>query len=94
MDNLSQPASETGSALARVGVWLLVPVAGVLLLPILLLFLIVLYLLAIFQGARILVVSVSGKRIEVEEELQRPHFLELQKTAKALPDESPLPPKG
>ena len=94
MPNLPQPLSDSPSALVRVGWYLLVPVAGLLLLPILLLFLIALYLLAIFHGTRLVVISFTGQRYEVEEELQKPHFLDMQSAPQALADESPLPPKG
>lgn len=94
MQNLPEPVNEGPSALARVGLYVLAPVAGLLLLPILLLFVIALYLLAMVHGARVFVFSFRSEASDAEEDLQKPHFLEIQAKPKALTDESRLPPKG
>ena len=78
------------SPLVRAAIYLLVPVALVLALPILLLLILVLYLSAIFHGARIFVTVVRSKEVP-EHDLPKPHFLEVQTPVKALPDESPKP---
>ena len=82
------------SPLVRAGIYLLIPFALLLLLPLLLLVILVFYLIAIFQGARIIVTVVTGKQQMPEHEFQEPHFLVTQIPAKVLPDESTLPPKG
>lgn len=94
MQNLTPPVNQTQSALARVGMYLLVPVVGLLLLPILLLFIIALYLLALFHGTRVFVFSVRRTSQPFEEEIQKPHFLDIQAKPRALTDESFPPPKG
>lgn len=94
MNNLRQPVTEGPSALVRAGLYVLVPVVGLLLLPILLLFIFLLYFLALFNGARVFVFSFTGKQPIIEEEPQGPHFLEIQAKSKALPDWTQLPPKG
>lgn len=91
MQNLPQPSARPLSTLARVGLYLLVPVVGILLLPFLLVFVVFLYLLALLQGARVFVFS-FGQRAEWEdEELQKPHFLEIQAKQKVLSDQSTPP---
>jgi hypothetical protein len=77
------------SPLVRAAFYLLVPVALVLALPILLLLILVLYLSAMFHGARVFVTVIRRKE-EPERELPKPHFLEIQAPAKALPDASAL----
>ncbi len=94
MQNLSQPVNPSTSALARIGMYLLVPVVGLLLLPVLLLFIIALYLLALFHGTRVFVFSVRQTSQPVEEEIQKPHFLDIQAKPKFLSDESSPPAKG
>ena len=94
MQNLPDPVSEGPSALARVGLYVLAPVFGLLLLPILLLFVFVLYVLALLNGARVFVFTFRGQAPDVEEELQKPHFLDIQAKPRELTDQSPLPPKG
>jgi hypothetical protein len=82
------------SPLVRVGIYLLVPVLLALTLPIVLLLIIALYLLALFQGARIFVTLIVGKMEEPEYGMQPPHFLDMQDSANASPDELSSSPKG
>jgi len=86
MENLPQSVTHPTSALMRAGMYLLVPVVGLLLLPVLLLFIVVLCLLAIFHGGRIFVYSFTGTQAPSEEELQKPHFIEVHVHEK-IPDE-------
>jgi hypothetical protein len=82
------------SALVRAGVYVLVPIALLLLLPFLLLMILALYLSALFHGMRVVVMVFTARQQEAEVEIRTPHFLELPASAKVLPDESSLPPKG
>lgn len=94
MQDLHQPVKDSPSALARVGLFLLVPVVGILLLPILLFFIVALYLLAIFHGGRIFVYSFTGKNETPEHDMQKPHFIDVHVHEKTLPDEATPPQKG
>jgi hypothetical protein len=89
MENLPQRLPETPSALARAITYLLVPIAVLALVPLLLLFVIVLYLLALVHGARIFVFSFTSKLPAPDADLRPPHFIEIQPAPKPLPDESP-----
>jgi hypothetical protein len=91
MKRLPLLMDDNPSALARVGACLLVPIALVLLLPVLLLVVLALYLAAMFHGARVCVLLITGRRPTPEFELQKPHFLEMQIPAKPLPDKSQTP---
>jgi len=91
MHNLPQPATQSSSALARVGFYLLVPVVGLLVLPFLLLFIVLFYLLSLFQGARVFVFTFGQQTTNESEELQKPHFLEIQARPKELTDQSTSP---
>jgi hypothetical protein len=91
MQNLPQPTKDAPSALARIGLYVLVPVAGILLLPFLLIFVVIFYLLAFFQGARVFVFSFGKRDDNIDEELQKPHFLEIQAKQKVLTDQSTPP---
>jgi hypothetical protein len=78
-----------GTALARAGMFLLLPVIGILLLPVLLFFIIALYLLAILQGGRVFVYSFSAKaETTPDHDLQEPHFVRVRIRDKSLTDES------
>ena len=92
MQNLPQPARTSSSALINVGLCLLVPVAGLVLLPILLLFVLVFYFLAVFQGGRVLFFTWSSQEAPLEPGYARPHFIEAP--AKEIPAPDPSPPKG
>jgi hypothetical protein len=94
MQNLQRPSGKISSALMRAGLILLVPVVGLLILPVLLLFVVVFYLLALFQGTRVFVFGFRAASSEFEPEEHRPHFLDIQAKPAALSDESSLPPKG
>jgi hypothetical protein len=78
------------SLLIRAAIYTLVPILVVLALPLLLMIILVIYLLALIHGGRVFVFSWSGKSQEgdAETELTKPHFLEIQGPAEALPDES------
>jgi len=94
MQNLPQPVQSSPSALARVGLYLIVPVVGLLLLPILILVVVALYLLALVQGARVFVFSYRSTTDTFEPEPHKPHFLDIQAKPKELTDESSPPAKG
>jgi hypothetical protein len=79
------------SALVRAGIFILVPIVLVLSLPFILLVILVLYLAALFHGGRILVFVISGKKPTPEHDFQKPHFLEMQVSDRALPDETQIP---
>ena len=76
------------SLAVRIGIWALVPVVFVALLPILLLLVIALYFSAIFHGVRVVVTGFSVKQTSAEFETQGPHFLELE-TPASLESEVP-----
>jgi hypothetical protein len=88
------PATPTKSALTRVGLYLLAPIAGLLLLPIFLLFIIAIYLLSLVQGVRVFVFRVGESTDTYEPEEQGPHFLDVKPKANTLNDQSLPPPKG
>jgi hypothetical protein len=64
------------SYIRRVAAYLLVPVALLLLLPLLLLVVVVLYVGAVYQALRLLLLAMLGKRAPEERDVPRPHFLE------------------
>ena len=86
MELLPQIRENRPSPLARAGVYLFVPIGILLLLPVLFLIIIALYLLAIFHGVRMSMKLIVGKPETLEFEFQKPHFLDMQVPAKALPD--------
>ena len=88
MDHLPIPSADRPPVLVRTGILLLAPVLLLLTLPIILLLVIALYLLALFQGGRIFMTVVVGKKEEPEHGVQPPHFLELPAAVNELPDES------
>ena len=95
MKRLPLLLNDAPSPLVKAGMYLLVPIVLAVALPILLMLIVAFYLLALFHGTRIFVTIVVGKKVEPEPEfeMQKPHFLELQSPARALPDDSqkPLP---
>jgi hypothetical protein len=79
--------------LVRAGIWALVPLVFVALLPIVLLFVIVLYLSAVFHGVRVLVTVVTRKQPTADFEMPKPHFLEIQEPTRQLADQSATEPR-
>ena len=74
------------SLAVRVGVWALVPVVFVALLPILLLLVIALYFSAIFHGVRVVVTGFNVRQSSADFETQGPHFMEIQAPLKVITD--------
>lgn len=91
MQNLPAPVDDAPSGLALAGVYLLVPVVAVVLLPAVLLLVVALYALALIQGVRALSTALSGRGTPPTLELQEPHFLHARIAEKQLSDQSPPP---
>ena len=91
MQNLPQPTNHSPSALARVGFYFLAPIIGIVLLPFLLMFVVLFYLLAMVQGTRVFVFHFGQTTDNGDDELQRPHFLDIHAKPKALSDQSTPP---
>lgn len=77
----------------RAGMWVLVPIAVVLLLPILVLLVVALYLSAFIHGTRVFVSVFTGRRSSADFDMQKPHFLEMQAPVKAISDQSATEPR-
>jgi hypothetical protein len=93
MDQLPQLPEQRPSPLVRAAAYLLVPVLGLIALPLILLIILVIYLLALLQGGRVFVMFLRGKTAppDIEVEVKKPHFLEMQSPAKTLPDQATSP---
>jgi hypothetical protein len=71
-----------GKPLARIAAYLLVPLVFLALLPLLFLFVLGFYVLALCQGVHHLLTFWWGKKESNDPVLQKPHFLEAQQSAK------------
>ena len=79
------------SFLRRIATTFAVALAIVLLLPLLLLFVVGFYVLALVQGLRALLALLLGRKAYSESTLPKPHFLEMKAVIKSEPEDESAP---
>lgn len=84
-DQLTQPQTPA-PLLLRASMYALIPVLLTLALPLLLLFIVAIYLLAIVHGARVFLFTSSSKNDEATT-YAKPHFLDIEVSAKVISDD-------
>ena len=72
---------------ARIAAYLLIPLALLLLLPIVLVFVVGYYLFVLAQSARHLIDVLVGREDAAKAAMQEPHFLDAPVSAKSRPDD-------
>jgi hypothetical protein len=69
----------------RLTAYVIFPIALLILVPLLLMFVVIFYLLALLQGVRSLGTAILGIKDELEPSLQKPHFLESSVASPPVP---------